>query len=113
MTQIKNGDKLYVITRDDLPKGIQAVQAIHSAIQFNFEFCEIAKEWHSNSDYLALLSVANESELQQLIDKTQTKGIKYSVYREPDLDNQITSICLEPSNKSKKLCSSIKLALKE
>jgi peptidyl-tRNA hydrolase PTH2 len=91
---------------------VQAVQAAHSAIDFQHQH-EIAKEWHLNSSYLAILSVANEIELHQLIERAQAKEIKISIYREPDLDNQITAICLAPSIQSKKLCSSIKLALKE
>lgn len=38
--------------------------------------------------------------------------IKLSVFREPDIDNQITAIALEPGTQTKKLCSNIKLALR-
>jgi hypothetical protein len=87
--------------------------AAHAAIQWQFDFPDIAKEWFDNSSYLALLSVANEVELQHLAEKAHLQEIKVSIYREPDVDNQITAIALEPHIKSKKLCSSIKLALKD
>lgn len=110
---IKDGDKLYVITNQQFPVGVQAVQGMHAAIQWQFDFPNLASEWHQNSDYLAFLSVANQEELNKLIERAQAKEIKLSIYREPDLNHQITAIALEPSIQSKKLCSSIPLALKE
>jgi len=41
------------------------------------------------------------------------ENIKYSVFKEPDIDNQVTAIALEPSDLTRKLCSNIPLALKE
>lgn len=54
----------------------------------------------------------DESDLNKLIEKALLNNIKFSVFREPDIDNQITAITLEPSLISKKLCSNLKLALK-
>jgi hypothetical protein len=34
------------------------------------------------------------------------------VFREPDINNEITAIAVEPSEKSRKLCSNLPLALK-
>jgi len=39
------------------------------------------------------------------------KEIKFSIFREPDFDDEITAIALEPGRKSKKLCSKLNLAL--
>ena len=110
--QIKPNDKLYVITRQDLDPGYQAVQSIHAAIQFKFEHPEVSQHWFEKSNYLGLLSVANEDELSRLISEASEKGIKFAVFREPDINDQITAIALEPGSKSKKLCSHLKLALK-
>lgn len=35
--------------------------------------------------------------------------IKHTVFREPDLNNEITAVCFEPSEKSRKLTSSLRL----
>lgn len=102
-----------MITRQDIAPGYQAVQSIHAAIQFGMEHPDIHRFWFDRSNYLGLLSVSNEYELERLIEQAAEQGIKFSVFREPDVDNQITAIALEPGIKSKKLCSKITLALKE
>jgi peptidyl-tRNA hydrolase len=101
-----------VITRADLSPGYQAVQSMHALRQFTAEHPEIDKQWFEQSNYLGLLSVSNESELARLIDKAHKEGIRFSIFREPDIEDQITAIALEPGLKSKKLCSSLKLALR-
>ena len=106
-------DKLYVITRRDLNKGYQAVQSVHAAIQFVFEHQDLCKNWFNISNYLGLLSVDNEAELVSLTEKAAQLDIKFSIFREPDIDNQITAVALEPGSLSKKLCSNLPLALKE
>jgi hypothetical protein len=80
---------------------------------FSFEYSDINSEWYSKSNYLGLLSVNNEDDLINLIEKATTRGIKTSVFREPDIGNKVTAIALEPSIMSKKLCSNLPLALKE
>lgn len=102
-----------MITRSDLSNGYQAVQSMHAAIQFAFEHKEVVGDWYQTSNYLGLLSVANESELTRLAEEAKRHDIRFSVFREPDIDNQVTAIALEPGTKSKKLCSKLKLALKE
>lgn len=91
----------------------QAVQSGHAAIQFQYDFPDIASNWYNKSNYLVYLSVENEEKLQELIAKLEKSQIKYSVFREPDLDNQITSIAIEPSDKTRRLVSNLPLMLKE
>ena len=104
--------KLTIVTRKDLTPGYQATQAIHAAVQFVFEHPEIAKEWYKDP-YLAVLSTQDENSLKNLIKKAKERGIKVSVFREPDIDNEITAIALEPSDATRRLTSSLPLALKE
>ena len=109
--QVKSGDKLYVIGREDLGGGYMSVQAMHAAIQFQHDHLEYAKLWYENSNYLGFLSVSDESMLLELIEKAKSQDIHISVFREPDIDNQITAIALAPGIKSKKLVKDLKLAL--
>lgn len=76
------------------------------------EHPDINKEWFDKSNYLGFLSVANEIELNKIIDKATYHGIKCSIFREPDIGNEITAIALAPGIKTRKLCSNLKLALK-
>jgi hypothetical protein len=89
------------------------VQSMHALRQFTAEHPEVDKHWFEKSNYLGLLSVSNENELTRLIEKAHHQGIKFSIFREPDIEDQITAIALEPGVKSKKLCSGLKLALRE
>lgn len=104
--------KLIIVTRQDLTPGYQATQASHSALLFAQEFPQIFKEWSKNS-YLALLSVENEQELISLISKLEKSKVKFSVFREPDIQNQITSICIEPSDASRRMTSDLPLMLRD
>lgn len=92
---------------------MQAVQAGHAIADFVLENAEIAKTWHTLSNYLAFLSASDEDELNKLIHKAELKGITYTVFREPDLDNQITAVAFEPSDLTRRLTSSLPLMGKE
>ena len=105
--------KLIVITRRDLSPGYQAVQALHAGIDFQHQYPQVSKQWQSMSNYLVLLSVNNERELVILINKFSEHKLNVTIFKEPDIDNEITSIAVEPCELSKKLTSNLPLALKE
>ncbi len=102
-----------VVVRRDLTPAYQAVQGGHALAEFCLQHSDIANSWHKNSNYLAYLSVKDETELLFLIEKAQSRGIAISVFREPDIDNQITAIAVEPSAEAKRLCKNLPCALKE
>jgi hypothetical protein len=85
---------------------------MHALRQFTAEHPEIDKEWFEKSNYLGLLSVPDERALVNLLEQTTVHDIPLSIFREPDIDNEITAIALAPGAKSKKLCSRLPLALK-
>lgn len=105
-------EKLRVVVRKDLHPSYQAVQAAHAGIQFQHEYPEIAKHWHETSNYLVNLSANDEDHLNRLIDKAYSKDIKVSIFREPDIDNQITAVAFEPSDESRRMLSHLDLSLK-
>lgn len=104
--QIKSDEKLRVVSRKDISLPYQAVQAGHAAIQFQHEHPELAKLWYTQSNYLAFLSVDDEEQLEKLIRKAKAKGITHSIFREPDLGNQITAVTFEASDDARRLTSS-------
>lgn len=112
MSQICNGDKLYIVTRQDLAPGDILAQSCHAVAEFGREYPDVFLEWQDVSNYIAVLECKDEKELLSLIDRADKKRIRFSVFFEPDLDNEITAIALEPGLESKKLCSSLRLALK-
>jgi hypothetical protein len=81
------------------------VQSAHAAIDFQHAHPKEATDWQTKSNYLALLTVANEEELYKLIDKATIRGIKYTIFREPDINNEITAIAFEPCDASRRLTS--------
>lgn len=86
-------------------------QSCHVAFTFAQEHEDIVYKWQNESNYIVILSVKNEAMLAKLIVAAQFRDIKFSVFIEPDLNNEITAIALEPGVESKKLCSNLKLAL--
>lgn len=112
MTQIKKHNNLIVVTRQDLAPGYQAVQSIHAVAEFFKEHQEIFEHWFTCSKAITLLATKNEDYLKDLISKLSRLDIKYSIFIEPDINNQVTSIAIEPSEAAFKLCSNIPLALK-
>ena len=104
--QINPTEKLRIVTRRDLHIGYQAVQAGHAAIQFQHEHQVEAKAWYTQSNYLAFLSVDDETELEKLIQKAEAKGIKHSIFREPDIGNEITAVTFEASDDARRITSS-------
>jgi len=103
---------LYVVTRNDLSPGQQAVQSMHALRQFTADHPEIDKNWFEKSNYLGLLSVNDEGELFKLIERAEKNNIRFSIFKEPDIGDKVTAIALEPGPLTKKLCSNLKLALK-
>jgi peptidyl-tRNA hydrolase len=92
--------------------GQQASQLCHALRQFSNDHPEIDKEWFNNSNYICLLAVASESDLINLINKSEELELKYSKFLEPDLNNSLTAICIEPGKLTKKLVNNLKLAFK-
>lgn len=88
-------------------------QSCHAAFAFSKEHPDISKEWQEISNYIGILAARSEFEFNQIIEKSTSQNIKFSLFREPDLDNQITAIALAPGPESKKICSQLPLALKE
>jgi len=58
------------------------------------------------------LSVSNEEDLLKLIEKCEKLNLKYTVFKEPDLDDSITAIAIEPSPLTKKVVSHLPLLFK-
>ena len=109
MTQIK----LITITREDLEPGYQLVQTGHSIAEFAYKFPELFKNWVDSSNYLISLSTHNEFHLKHIYEKLKLRGANVVAFIEPDIGNQLTSICFYGEPELKKITNKLKLALKK
>lgn len=102
-------DKLYLITREDLPPGQQAVQAAHALRQFVAEHPETDRQWFSGSNTLAILTVKDQSTLEGLFKKAINRRIPVAKFQEPDRSDELTAIALGPEGR--RLTRNLPLAL--
>ncbi len=91
--------KLFLICRDDLKPGQQAVQIVHALSKFEEEHREVYQQWYRESNTLAFLRVPDELMLELLHLRALSKGIEVAVFREPDLADSITAIAIGPKGK--------------
>lgn len=88
-------------------------QSCHCCFQFAFDHPHLTGAWIRDSNYICILEIDNEPELVKLWERAVKEDIATSRFIEPDFDNALTAIALAPGIKSKKLCSNLKLALKD
>lgn len=102
-----------MVTRGDLTDGYKAVQSTHAAINFTFEHPSRAGPWFKDSNYLVQLELKDEKQLKLLIRRCEELNLCHSVFREPDIENQITAIAIEPSPYTERLVKKIPLLFKK
>lgn len=96
-----------------MSNGYKAVQSTHAAINFIFEHPGRAGPWFNNSNTLVQLELKDEKQLKLLIQQCEKLQLCYTVFREPDIGNQITAVAIEPSPLTQKLVRKIPLLLKD
>lgn len=108
--------KLYLITRADLRHGSQAAQLVHGMATFARDYPVTFEEWERTSNTVVCLAVPNEDALYTLYQKAMRKseesesGLAVSIFREPDFDDALTCLVLEPTKELQDLCGGIPLA---
>ena len=80
--------KLYVLQRKDLPVSYQAVQAGHAVAEFLLRGPDT--NWQNGT--LVYLGVDSEDEINKWSDILTMKNIPHTVFREPDIGDQATSL---------------------
>jgi len=81
-------------------------------LRFASSYPTITSEWLALSEYLVQVSCKNETELKKYCKKAIEKGIKVIPFYEPDLENQLTAVALEPTETARKLISNLPKMLK-
>ncbi len=103
-------ERLYVVTREDLPPGLQLAQSCHAVSQFSDNYPELYREWLHGANNIVCLAVPDEPALQALIGRAREKS-PTSFFIEPDLGGELTAIAL--GDAAKRLVSRLPLALRE
>ena len=80
--------KLYVMVRTDLSVSQQAVQAGHAVAEIILRGQQ--GDWDNGT--LVYLGANSEEDLEKQIFRLERKDIPFSIFREPDIGNQITAI---------------------
>ncbi len=98
-------DKLYVMVDSGLSSGLKMAQACHALRLFGDEHSEIELEWYKGSSNIVVLE---HDEVGEVARELESLGYLVSRFHEPDLDNLLTAICVEP--KAWRCLSNIRLA---
>lgn len=88
-------------------------QAMHAAIDLCMKNPELMRDWWDNSNTVVVMECASQDELFKIENKAIARGIKYDLFREPDMDNEATAIAMFPCDEARKITSNYRLALKE
>ncbi len=91
---------------------MQVAQTVHAALGFAVKYPKLVEVWDRISKYLVCVSVRDENELKKLANKCSARDLRFFVFKEPDINNEITAIAIEPSEMTQKLISNYPLTLK-
>ena len=86
---------------------------MHAAFRFASDWRHTMHKWMDESEYICVLAAENEDHLKKLLKSAGELQIPHASFNEPDFDNSLTAIALGPGLESKKLCSNLKLALRD
>ena len=91
MTNNTKKERIYTITRKDISFGQKIVQSNHASTQYLIDHSpHIEGKWSNGS--IICLELGNEKSLKRWIKKLEDNDIKYSLFREPDMNHEITAI---------------------
>ena len=97
--------KLFVVVKKTLAAGLYAAQAIHAFRAFAGEYPVLEAFWHEEHNNIVVLQ---DDDIEGLADRIRKAGFRLSAFREPDLDNELTAICVEPN--ARRMLSRLPLA---
>lgn len=77
--------------------------------EFQKDHPSTERAWFESSNTLALLATRDERSLVALYEEAKLRGLLVSLFREPDRNDEVTAIALEP--RGKRMCQGLRLAL--
>jgi len=106
-------DRLYLVTRADLPIGLQAAQAAHAAFQFSHDHPDLMRPWFRESQYLIVVTVPDEISLIRVASIANAEGLAICTWHEPDLDGATTAVAIQPGAMARRICANLPLLGRE
>lgn len=106
-------DRLYIVTRTDIPIGFASAQCAHAAFIFARDRWTQAAPWLRDSQWLVIVTVADERALEDLGLRAQLGSVPHTLWHEPDRDGELTAIALAPCRASRLLCANLPLLGRE
>ena len=87
-------------------------QTVHALADFSVVHVQQFKEWQRNSNFICCLE-SSVSGINRLIDLLDLLKIKYHVFCEPDLDDEMTAVAVESLSEveHKQIFKNFKLSL--
>lgn len=112
MRWVGSDDFITTIVREDLKPGYKLAQSVHAAFNFSVEYKTEMQEWQKKSNYVCCLE-ASRFKIEVLQAELDKLKIKYVIFEEPDIGNELTAIAVEaiPRELHRKLFKKLKLAL--
>ena len=92
-------NRLYVIVRRDLKPGMKIAQSCHAMAAFAEEHPSVTSLWHEGGNNLICLE-CDANELALMAEQSIQRGALVSLFREPDLGNELTAIAISGEAKS-------------
>ncbi len=103
--------KLYIVVRNDLAPGLQIPQAVHAKELFSHDHPETNTEWYEKSNNIVVLQAEGKEHLAKIAYDLNNNGVRVSLFREPDINDELTAIAVAPSGAKHLSC--LPLALKQ
>lgn len=97
--------KLFVVVKQTLSSGLKMAQALHAFRAFQSAFPVVEAYWHAEHNNIVVLQV---EDIEALTGRLDAAKVRLSKFREPDRNDELTAICVEPG--AWRLLSSLPLA---
>lgn len=87
--------RMYCLVLKQLNPIQKGIQAAHSIVEYGNEFFDDRTyvEWCINNKTIIMLDGGTAPEMKSLLDSLQDTTLNFAYFKEPDLNNIVTSIC--------------------
>lgn len=89
--------KLYIVVSTALSVGLKCAQACHALRAFIEAYPDIDRQWFAESNNIVILEHADVPTTADMLDGM---GLRLARFHEPDMDDVLTAICVEPAAKA-------------